>query len=70
MTNKTTRQLEILAIRSFELADRVRAGELKLILAVDTAYEAAVCSGLMETVGDDVVQTVLSSAFAGLARRA
>ena len=70
MTSKTTRQLEILAIRSLELADRVRTGELNLTLAVDTAYEAAVCSGLTETVGDDVAQTVLSSAFADLARGA
>jgi hypothetical protein len=60
---RIARQLEILALRSFELADRVADGELQLIDAVDIAYEAAVCSGLTETVGVDVVQAVLAEAF-------
>jgi hypothetical protein len=59
----TTRQLEVLAIRSLELADRVAAGEIALIDAVDLAYGAAVWAGLTEAVGDDVVQTVLAEAF-------
>jgi hypothetical protein len=37
--SRITRQLEILALRSFELADRVADGELELIDAVDVAYE-------------------------------
>jgi hypothetical protein len=47
-----------------ELADRVAAGELCFLDAVDVAYEAAVWSGLTETVGDDIVQATLAAAFA------
>ena len=61
--SRTTHQLEILAIRSFELAERVEASELDLLDAVDMALEAARWSGLTEKVGDDVVQAVLSVAF-------
>jgi hypothetical protein len=59
-----TRQLEILALRSLELADRVAAGEIAFLDAVDIAYDAAVWSGLSSTVGDDVVQATLAAAFA------
>lgn len=59
-----TRQLEILALRSLELADRVAAGEVKFLDAIDVAYEAALWSGLTETVGDDIVQATLAAAFA------
>jgi hypothetical protein len=61
--SRTTRQLEILSLRSLELAERVAAGELALIDAVDMAYTGAVWAGLTDTVGDDVVQTVLAEAF-------
>jgi len=60
-----TRQLAILTLRSFELADRVAVGELELIDGVDMALEAALWSGLTESVGDDVVQAILTEAFAG-----
>ena len=53
-----TRRLEILARRSLELADRVASGEIKFLDAVDVAYEAAVWSGLVEAVGDDIVQAI------------
>jgi hypothetical protein len=66
--SRTTRQLEILAIRSLELADRVAAGEIEFIDAVDVAYESAFWSGLVETVGNDVVQTVLAEAFSKVRR--
>jgi hypothetical protein len=59
-----TRQLEILALRSLELADRVAAGEIAFLDAVDMAYDAAVWSGLTSTVGDDIVQATLAAAFA------
>jgi hypothetical protein len=59
-----TRQLEILALRSLELADRVAAGEIAFLDAVDIAYEAAVWSGLTSTVGDEIVQATLAAAFA------
>lgn len=63
MTSRTTTQLEILARRSLELADRVAEHEIAFIDAVDMAYQAAIWSGLTETVGDDVVQTILHEAF-------
>jgi hypothetical protein len=64
------RQLEILALRALELADRVAAGELAFLAAVDIAYEAAVWSGLTSTVGDDIVQATLAAAFANARRPA
>jgi hypothetical protein len=62
--NRTSRQLVVLALRSLELADRVAVGEIPFLDAVDMAYEAARCSGLTETVGDDIVQATLAAAFA------
>jgi hypothetical protein len=59
-----TRQLEILALRSLELADRVAAGEIAFLDAVDIVYEAAVWSDLTSTLGDDIVQATLAAAFA------
>ena len=67
---RITRQIEILALRSMELADRVAAGEIKFLDAVDLAYEAALWSGLTETVGDDIVQATLAAAFANARRPA
>jgi hypothetical protein len=76
---RVTRQLEILALRSFDLADRVAAGELPFIEAVDLAYEAAIwanlpnaidASGLLNSniagapTGADIVQATIAAAFA------
>jgi hypothetical protein len=61
---RATRQLELLALRSLELADRVAHHEIAFLDAVDLAYEAAVWSGLVDSVGDDVVQTTLAAGFA------
>ena len=66
---RATRQLEILALRSLELADQVAEGRLGFLDAVDLAYEAACWAGLVKAVGDDVVQATLAAAFAN-ARRA
>jgi len=63
-----SRQLELLAWRCLELADRVAAGEIAFLDAVDIAYEAAVWSGLTETVGDDIVQATLAAPFANARR--
>jgi hypothetical protein len=63
-----TRQLAILTLRSFELADRVAVGELELIDGVDMALEAARWSGLTESIGDDAVQAILAETFAGAQR--
>lgn len=65
---RETRQLEILARRSLELADQVAAGQLEFIDAIDLAYEAACFAGLVKTVGDKVVQATLAAAFANARR--
>ncbi len=76
---KVTRQLEIFALRCIELADRVAAGEIKFLDAVDLAYSAAIwgdlpnsieASGLIDRAksgapsGDDIVQHTIGAAFA------
>jgi hypothetical protein len=61
---RRARQLEILASRSLELADRVAAGEIAFLDAVDIAHNAAVWSGLTSTQGNDLVQATLAAAFA------
>lgn len=47
------------------LADRVRRKELQFIDAVDMAYSAADFAGLIESFGDDQIQSVLAGAFMG-----
>jgi hypothetical protein len=48
------KQLELFTLRSFDFADRVEAGEVKFLDAVDVLYHGAVASGLVDAVGDDV----------------
>jgi hypothetical protein len=73
------RQLEILALRSLELADQVAAGQKGFLEAVDLAYDAAVWAGLPRVIdksglidksisGDDIVQVTLAAAFANARR--
>jgi hypothetical protein len=77
-----TRQLEILALRSFDLADRVAAGQLRFI--DNLAYEAAIwadlpnaidASGLIDSniagapTGQDIVQATIAAAFAAVLPR-
>jgi hypothetical protein len=66
--SRSTKQLELFALRSFGFAERVDAGEVKFLDAVDVLYDGAVASGLVDAVGDDVVQTTLAAAFAGVRR--
>jgi hypothetical protein len=61
--DRQAKQLELLALRSFRLADRVASGELQFLDAVDVAFDAAVASGLIDEVGEDVIQVVLAVAF-------
>jgi hypothetical protein len=63
-SNITQRQLELFAIRCSELAERVAAGNLPFLDAVDMAYSAADFAGLVEVAGDDAVQKVMAAAFA------
>ena len=58
-----TRQLKTLALRRLELADRVAAGELEFLDAVDVAFDSAEASGLADSVGYDVIQVILAAAF-------
>jgi hypothetical protein len=75
---RVTRQLEILALRCLELADRVAAGELDRIDGIDLAYSAAIWADLPNAIdasglidrnrpgapsGDDVVQATIAAAF-------
>jgi hypothetical protein len=57
--------LDLLHERCLTLVDRVQAGELPFIEAVDFAYSAACFAGLVETYGDDAIQQVLARAFCG-----
>lgn len=58
--------LDLLYERSCILADRVEAGELQFIEAVDMAYSAAEFAGTVDRVGPDLVQHVLACAFMGV----
>jgi hypothetical protein len=64
-TNKSraTKRLEILALRSLELADRAAAGQLPFIDAVDMAYSAA-----HRDRWRDGIQLMLSASFANARR--
>jgi hypothetical protein len=64
----TSSQIELFAIRASELADRVAAGQMSFIDAIDTAYSAAIWSGLVDSIGDDAVQKVMQAAFANISR--
>jgi hypothetical protein len=59
-----TYRLEIFALRAAEIADRVAAGRLGFIDGVDMAYSAAQWAGLVDDVGEDIVQSILAAAFA------
>jgi hypothetical protein len=66
--SRVTRQLEILTLRSLDLADRAATGELPFIDAVDLAYESAIAAGLVDAVGDQIIQATLAAAFANARR--
>jgi hypothetical protein len=62
------RHLALFGARCRELAERVDAGLIGFIEAVDMLYSASVWSGLSDSVGDDAVQAVMARAFMGLRR--
>lgn len=64
MNDSTRAQLELLAIRTSELAERVMLGQIGFLDAVDMGYSAAVWSGLVDAAGTDQVQKVMAAAFA------
>jgi hypothetical protein len=57
------REITIFAIVARDFADFVATDNLAFLDAVDLAYEYAVDVGLVDAVGDDVVQTILAVAF-------
>ena len=63
------RRLELFAVRCRDLRDRVAAGRLAFIEAVDMAYSAAVWSVLADDLGDDAVQQVMALAFGTIEQR-
>jgi hypothetical protein len=62
--------LDLLYARSCTMADRVKAGEVPFIEAVDFMWEAAEWSGTVDRVGPDLVQHVLACAFMGVPKGA
>lgn len=60
--------LELLFERCCTLADRVAAGELPFLEAIDFAWSAAEFAGTVDRVGPDPVQAVLAQAFMGVPR--
>jgi hypothetical protein len=68
-SNFTKRQLELFAIRCAELAERVAAGNLQFLDAIDFAYTAADFAGLVEAVGDDSIQKLMAATFVDIPRR-
>ena len=61
-------QLELFAVRVLQLADRVAEHRIAFLDAVDVAYEAAEAAGLVEDLGDDIVQFTMAAAFANARR--
>jgi len=58
--------LDLFFVRSCTMAERVVAGEVPFIEAVDFMWEAAEFAGLVDRAGPDLVQHVLASAFMGV----
>jgi hypothetical protein len=57
------KQLTLFEQRCQTLAERVSCQQLNFIDAVDLAYDAATWSGLVDAVGDDLVQATIANAF-------
>jgi hypothetical protein len=57
------RQIALLHHHATMLADRVEAGQIGFIDAVDIAYQAALAAGMDQTVGDEEIQAVLHYCF-------
>jgi hypothetical protein len=62
------RRLKLFTVRCEQMADRVRAGAVPFVWAIDTCYEASIWAGLNDDVGDDAVQAAMSRAFMGVRR--
>lgn len=58
--------LDLFFVRSCTMAERVVAGEVLFIEAIDFLWEAAAFAGLVDRVGADLVQHILATAFMGV----
>lgn len=58
-------RLELFAVRCRQMVERVNAGAVPFVWAVDCLYEASIWSGLADDLGDDAVQAVMHNAFVG-----
>jgi hypothetical protein len=63
-------QLELFARRCLDLADRVAENRMAFLDAVDMAYSAAEWCGLVDDLGDDLIQATMAAAFANAKRPA
>jgi hypothetical protein len=68
-TRLKANHLKLFSLRCCDIADRVTRNEIGFLDGVDLAYDAACASGLVEAVGDDVVQAAMAAAFANAPRR-
>lgn len=59
------RKLSVFARNCELFAERVAAGQIRLIDAADMLQSAAELSGLCQVAGDDLVQEVMAAAFTG-----
>jgi hypothetical protein len=62
--SRVSKQIELFAIRTSELADRVAHNEIDFLDAVDMAASAAIWSGLADAIGIDATQKIMAAAFA------
>lgn len=60
--------LDLLFERSCTMRERVMAGQVAFLDAVDAMYSAADWAGLVEHYGDDLIQEILAEAFIGTSR--
>jgi hypothetical protein len=61
-------QLELFARRCLDLADAVAENKIAFLDAVDLAHDAALWAGLVDDLGDDIVQATMAAAFANARR--
>jgi hypothetical protein len=67
---KQKAQLQLFARRCLDFADRVAANQIAFLDAIDVCYEAALAAGLVDDLGDDIVQATMAAAFANAKRPA
>jgi hypothetical protein len=70
VTSRAAAQLELFARRCLDLADQAASYRLAFLNAVDLAYDAALWAGLVDDLGDDIVQATMAAAFANARRPA